>query len=114
MESTRILNLLLIKSIYQIVNEWKAHWPDKIPILSITEFMGQYIIYDTRAVAVTKHTLFDKQVAEEIMRVQNYSGSASQEIALVNKWAIVIDSKYIPLITAQRELMLQFEQVSDS
>ncbi|MCX8131545.1 MAG: RiPP maturation radical SAM C-methyltransferase [Clostridia bacterium] len=107
-------NIDLIKSIYQIVNGWKLQWPDKMPVLTITEFMGQYLIYDTRTVAVTKHTLFDKKTANEIMKVQSYCKSDFQETALKNKWAVVVDTKYIPVITAQRELMIQFEQIDDS
>lgn len=102
-------NIELIKSIYQTVNRWKSQWPVKMPVLSISEFMGQYLIYDSRAVADMKHTLLDKYEAFEILKVRDYSASALQKKALDNKWAIVIDSKYIPLITVSKEQMLRFE-----
>ena len=74
-------------------------------------FMDAYIIYDSRRIhGKNKKHMVDIHRAQEIMRTCVYKESESLRWALDEKLGVIVDSWYVPLVTASPGLLLKFEE----
>lgn len=98
----------LMKKIGEEVNLWKQLW-EKTHLVMIC-FSGSYLILDNRDIIGKKQHVVDYQKAKEIMTNRVYNGSEYQQWAVAEKLGVLVDSWYVPLITASPELLLDFEE----
>ncbi|MCP4130532.1 MAG: RiPP maturation radical SAM protein 1 [bacterium] len=102
-------NLELIREIEDEVDRWKSSWENCT--LAMKSIMGTYVILDNRDIheKSKKHIIeFDR--AKEIMTAGVYKESENLKWAVAEKLGVVLDSWYIPLVTASPELLLLFEE----
>ena len=99
------------KVIQELANEiegWKECWQRSH--LQMSPFNDDYLIYDNRDIHPKSKThLVNKKQAQEIMRSVPYTGSENLKWAVAEKLGVVLDSWYVPLVTAAPELLLEFE-----
>ncbi|MCP5105821.1 MAG: RiPP maturation radical SAM protein 1 [bacterium] len=99
----------LIGEIAKEATLWKQQW--KRARLVMVPFMNFYMIYDKRDIngkSINHVVTFEK--AKEIMTVRPYNKSGNLEWAVRNKLGVVLDSRYVPLVTAEPELLQAFEE----
>lgn len=101
-------HLDLIREIAKEIVSWKKEW--RKANLTMTPFCGYYIISDSRYDKKNKHHTLDISQAKEVMTPCVYDGSEFRKWALDQKLGVVIDSWYVPLVTASPELLLEFEE----
>lgn len=98
----------LIQEIAKEVVHWKKVWRNTILIMR--NFMDSYVIYDNRDINEKEKThVLDYRQAKEIMTSRAYKESESLKWALEERLGVVVDSWYVPLVTAPPELLLAFE-----
>jgi ribosomal peptide maturation radical SAM protein 1 len=98
----------IIKELVKEWKLWKKMW--KKTTLVMEPFMDFLMIYDTRNIdGKTKKHKMNYQQAREIMTTCIYKESESLDWALEEKLAVVVDSWYVPLVTASLELLSEFE-----
>ncbi len=75
-------------------------------------FDDEYAIRDGRNICekVKSHAL-KYTGAREVMRYGPYKDSKYQKWAVEKKLGVIIDSYYVPLVTASPELLMQFEGI---
>lgn len=100
-------NPQLIKAISEEVVLWKKLW--RTTRLVMVPFQDYYIIFDNRDIVGNKQTVIDACKAKEIMKTSVYNESEYQKWALTEKYGVLMDSWYVPLVTASPELLQQFE-----
>lgn len=98
----------LIREIVDELANWRRVW--KNSVLAMTRFADSYLIYDSRNIPGIRqdHTL-DASRAKEIMDYCIYNESENQKWAVEQKLGVVVDSFYVPLVTAPPELLLELE-----
>ncbi|HLP44615.1 MAG TPA: RiPP maturation radical SAM C-methyltransferase [Candidatus Kapabacteria bacterium] len=103
-------NTGLIKEIAAEVQNWKKEW--KNAKLVLIPFPGSYMVYDSRDTGKGKpqNYLLDEIQAREIMTPDIYTESGSQKWAVAKKLGVVVDSRYVPLVTSPPQLLLDFEK----
>jgi len=92
----------IIKKLSHEVDIWKNTW--KQSSLFMREFMGIYAIYDSRGIHEKEKThIIDASQAKEILSVTEITNpdelSDNLKWALEEKLGVIMDSRYIPLIT---------------
>ena len=98
----------LILKIANEITRWRRVWENAI--LKMLPFAGSYIIYDRRNNgAPPKKHFVHRSRAQEVMAYRKYNESEPQQWALERQLGIVVDSWYVPLVTASPELLLQFD-----
>ena len=99
----------LIRRIAQEVEIWKTGW--KSARLLMLSFAGSYIIHDSRGLdgAAQNHVL-DRSQAQAIMNPAAYSASEQQQWAVEHKLGVVLDERYVPLVTARPELLKELQE----
>lgn len=99
----------IIREIAGEVASWKKNWRNTK--LLMRRIMGGYVIYDNRDFQKKeKKYLLQYRQAREIMTGHVYQGSGNEKWAVEEKWGVILDSWYIPLVTASPELLLEFEE----
>jgi len=98
----------LINEIAREVKNWKKSW--KKTRLIMIPFENHFIVYDSRSPGKNQNYIFDESKAREIMADNIYNESENQRWAVDEKLAVVVDSKYIPLVTAPPALLLEYEK----
>lgn len=99
----------LIREIANEVVCWKKAWKNSKLVMG--HVMGTYVIYDTRDIHQKGKThVLEYQQAKEIMTSHVYTESESQKWAVEHKLGVILDSWYVPLVTAKPELLLHFEE----
>lgn len=99
----------LIREIADQVETWKKSW--KTSTLKMIPFSNYFIVYDSRGInGKNKNHILDSARAKEIMVYCIYNGSENQKWAVKEKLGVVVDSWYVPLVTASPELLLEFEE----
>jgi ribosomal peptide maturation radical SAM protein 1 len=97
--------------IQQLADElvyWRKAW--KTSKLAIIPFADYYIVYDSRNIPGTsKQHILEASQAQEIMTYCVYKESETQKWAVEHKLGVILDSWYVPLVTAKPELLLEFE-----
>jgi ribosomal peptide maturation radical SAM protein 1 len=98
----------LIREIAKEVDHWKKSWSESC--LRMAEFAGTYIVHDNRRIAgKNKNHVLDSAKAIEIMTYDLYKETENQKWAIEENLGMVIDSRYVPLVIASRELLLRFD-----
>jgi ribosomal peptide maturation radical SAM protein 1 len=99
----------IIEAIAGEINLWKTGWKDFSLVMN--RMMGKYIVYDNRGLCdKEKIHAFDFQQAKEVMTAGTYENSDARKYALAEKLGLVLDSRYVPLVLAEPELLLEFEK----
>lgn len=98
----------LIREIAGEINTWKNSWRNAKLIM--IPCAGSFIIYDNRDGRTVKNHLVDAPRAREIMTPAVYSDSANRKWAVEEKLGVVVDSRYVPLVTTSPGLLLEFEE----
>lgn len=98
----------IIKEIADTIDLWKKNW--RKTNLVMKNIMGGYSIYDNRGLFSKKknHLLNDRE-AREIMTSREYEKSEVLDWAVTEKLGVVVDSWYVPLVTATPDILLEFE-----
>ncbi|MCK4766457.1 MAG: RiPP maturation radical SAM C-methyltransferase, partial [Candidatus Aminicenantes bacterium] len=98
----------LIQNIADELEYWRQTW--KNSNLIMIPFSDYFIIHDSRNIPGTNQShILDVSQAKEIMTYGIYEESENQKWAVEEKLAVVVDSRYVPLVTASPELLLKFE-----
>ncbi|MCU0286739.1 MAG: RiPP maturation radical SAM C-methyltransferase [Acidobacteria bacterium] len=100
-------NMDLIKELAGEVKTWKESW--KKAGLVLIPLPNSYMVYDNRDAENPKNFLLDEIQAREIMSVDIYKEADNQKWAVAEKLGVVVDSRYVPLVTTSTELLLEFE-----
>jgi len=99
----------IIRDIRRQVTIWENTW--RKTELVMKPFMDAYVIYDNRDIHEKPKThILDHWQAKEIMTGHANDGSDTLNWAIEEKLGVVIDSRYVPLVTAPPELLLTFEE----
>jgi hypothetical protein len=98
----------LIQKLADEVIAWRETW--KTSNLVLTPFDKYYMIYDSRGARKARSHMLEDEQAREIMKYAKYTGSEHQQWAIEEKLGIVVDSWYVPIVTAVPELLLTFER----
>jgi ribosomal peptide maturation radical SAM protein 1 len=99
----------IMREIVDGITHWKSSW--KKAFLVMKPFADEYAIIDGRIVgAKAKNHVLDYAGAREVMRYGRFEGSEYQKWAVEEKLGTVVDSLYIPLVTASPDLLAQFEE----
>ncbi|MGE5342556.1 MAG: RiPP maturation radical SAM C-methyltransferase [Candidatus Omnitrophota bacterium] len=98
----------LIREITNEVKLWQKTWKDVS--LFMMPLFDYYIIYDGRDPKSPQKHVVDKTCAREIMAYEKYNHSEYQKWAVGEKLGVIVDSWYVPLVTASPELLVQFEE----
>lgn len=99
----------LIRDIAGEVQEWKQR--GKEAKLVMIPFMEQYMIYDNRGIKGNKnHHVVTVERAKKIMSLHDYDESGDLKWAVSNQLGVVLDGRYVPLVTADpvwlRDIMM--------
>lgn len=99
----------VIRAIAEELTLWKQRWStSRLMLLPFGEF---YMIYDTRGIhAKTQTHVVTGDEAKIIMTPAPYEQQAAITQALEQKLGVIVDSWYVPLVTASPELLLKFEE----
>lgn len=99
----------LIREITHEIEFWKKSW--KNSTLIMIPFADSFIIHDSRNIPGTgQNHILEASQAKEIMSCGVYQESEHQTWAVEHKLGVVLDSWYVPLVTAKPELLLEFEE----
>jgi ribosomal peptide maturation radical SAM protein 1 len=102
-------NPAIIREIASQVAIWEKTW--KKTTLAMQPFMDAFAIYDNRDLHEKAKThILDYQQAREIMTAHTDHGSGNLEWAVEEKLGVIIDSRYVPLVTASPGLLADFEK----
>ena len=97
----------LIRAIAAEVERWKRLWRNTHLVL--LPFNESYMILDNRDVEGKQQHLLEPARANAVMTAGPLDESEHQRWAIEQKLGVALDSRYIPLVTAAPELLLQFE-----
>ena len=99
----------LIKEIAKEIESWRKSWGKSN--LKMFSYADYFNIHDSRSVTGKdkNHTL-ESTRAKEILTHGIYNATENQKWAVEEKFGVILDSWYVPLITASPELLLKFEE----
>jgi ribosomal peptide maturation radical SAM protein 1 len=98
----------LIQSVARELDTWGKAWEEaRLEMIAVGD---RCIIHDGREPGNDKTHIIDYSRAEEIMKYDVFTGSDDQEWALLEKLALQVDSRYVPLVTAPPGLLLKLGQ----
>jgi hypothetical protein len=101
----------MIRKVAEAIAYWQKTW--KNVKLLIIPYFNQYILYDNRGIdGQEKKLVLDFSTVKEIMTSGVYHESAKQKWAVEEKLGVIVDGWYVSLLTASKELLLQFEDHS--
>jgi ribosomal peptide maturation radical SAM protein 1 len=98
----------LIREIAEQLAYWRKTW--KSVNLVMLAVAGCYLVHDTRNPAEEQNHSLDAARAREIMTYGIYNQSPGQKWALEQKLGVVVDSRYVPLVTAEPGLLTEFAE----
>lgn len=97
----------LIQELADEVELWKKTFMEaKLVMIPSADY---YIVYDGRLPGKEKSHILIAPQAKETMAYGKYNESEYQEWSLEQKLGVVVDSWYVPLVTASPDLLLEFE-----
>jgi ribosomal peptide maturation radical SAM protein 1 len=100
-------NPSIIKDMVKEIALWKQSW--RTASLTMIPLADRYAIADSRELDHgEKSHILDRSKAEEVMRYDAYRDTEYQRWAVEQKLGVVVDSSYVPLVTASPELLLEF------
>lgn len=98
----------LVRELNREVSTWREKW--RQTNLAMAPMMGAFIIYDNRDIHHKEKThVLDYDKARAIMTSRKHDGSDLLQWALQEKLGVLMESWYVPLVTASAELLLKFE-----
>ncbi len=98
----------LIKEISKEIVTWRKFW--KKSRLTMFAFADYFAVFDSRNVTGKKRNhILNASQAGEIMTYCVYNESEYQKWAVDQKLGVVVDSWYVPLVTASPALLLKIE-----
>jgi ribosomal peptide maturation radical SAM protein 1 len=98
----------VIRAMAGEIDAWKQAW--KTARLTMLAFAGHYAVIDARKLdEPNRQHLLDVDRAQEVMTCRPYTESEHQVWAVDNALGVVIDARYVPLVTASPDLLLEFE-----
>ncbi len=101
----------LMQQIAGELTRWRDAW--KTARLLMLPFADYYMIYDSREPgANATHAVEGEARARAIMTYGPYTESEDQQWAVEQRLGVVVDSWYVPLVTAAPELLAGFEDDS--
>jgi ribosomal peptide maturation radical SAM protein 1 len=101
----------IIREIAHQVEAWKKNW--KKTALNMGRFMGAFAIYDNRDFqSKARIQILDRQQAGEVMNCCVYNESESLKWAVAEKWGIVVDSWYVPLVTGSPGILSELGNIT--
>jgi ribosomal peptide maturation radical SAM protein 1 len=98
----------LIREIAKEVELWRKSW--RTSNLIMRAFADYYIVHDSRGLGKDTTHILNVSQAKAIMTYGEYTASELQQWAVGEKLALVVDSYYVPLITASPEILVTFEE----
>lgn len=111
-------NPALIEQIIDEVEKWRRLWEQDStrPILTISKlFDDQFLLMDTRRIPGTQEVHFlTREKAALILTGTDRDGSVDVDWALENKLVVDLDSRIVPLATAEPSLLREFEDQKKS
>lgn len=99
----------LIREIARQLEGWRQTWKElRLTLFPVADY---YMIHDSRGIPGTtgSHAL-DTARAKEIMTYGVYNGTENQDWAVEQKLGTVLDSWYVPLVTASQDVLMEFEE----
>jgi ribosomal peptide maturation radical SAM protein 1 len=97
----------LIKKISEEIIKWRSlHKKSTLSMFALADF---YIVYDTRTLGNSNKHILEESQAKEVMTFGKYNETEFQSWAVKEGLGIVLDSNYVPLITASKTLLMEFE-----
>lgn len=99
----------VIREISKEIELWSKSWKkSKLAMFALADY---YTVYDSRNLKEkNKNHVMDAAQAKEILTYSVYNESEYQKWAVREKLGVVIDSWYVPLVTASPGLLLEFEK----
>lgn len=97
----------LMKALGKQIRLWQQLW--ETTYLTMVPLGDAYLILDNRDCTGKEQYLVDGEKAFAVMKSGEYTGSQYQQWALEKKLGVVMDSRYMSLVTSSAELLLQFE-----
>ena len=97
----------LIQRLADEVACWRKTW--RKSNLLLTALGEYYMIYDSREAGKTRTHTLEAEEARKIMTSGAYTASEHQDRAVEEKLGVIVDSYYLPLVTAAPGLLLEFE-----
>lgn len=98
----------IVRKLIDLVHEWNESWSNsnQRPLLWLTKNEdNRYTLKDTRALSNTESSyIIDKKRAATILKDGKYTGNRDQEWAVSKKVALVIEDRFVSLITSTPEL----------
>lgn len=98
----------IIQKIADDVVQWRNVWERSA--LVMVPVAGHYMVYDRRGAEQSHNYILEPSQAQGIMQCKTYTDSEYQQWAVEHKLGVVVDSWYVPLVTAAPELLGQFEE----
>jgi ribosomal peptide maturation radical SAM protein 1 len=99
----------IIRKMADEIDVWKKLW--RKSNLVMKNVMGDYFIIDNRGLFPKEKThLLKRREASAVMTSQVYDYSETLNWAVTEKLGVVVDSWYVPLVTAPPEVLLEFER----
>lgn len=87
---------------------WNKKWADDIPVLRLEKEGGEYFVKDTRGLeGADSEIRINNDQAEMLLKKMIGDKDPWLEWALRNKLALKVDSFYVPLVTADPELLVE-------
>lgn len=98
----------LIRKVAAAVTSWKTHWQQST--LTMLPLLNYYMIYDRRNInEKSQNHVVTYERAREIMTCRVYNESDNLKWAVEHKLGVILESRYVPLVTASPGLLLKFE-----
>lgn len=98
----------LIQSIVTEVERWKRVW--KTSYLVLIPWNDGYAIFDHREDTGNRQLLVEVERARALMKPAPYEDTEHQRWAIEARLGVLMDSWYVPLVTAEPDFLLQFEE----
>lgn len=98
----------IIEKIFNQVGLWRKKW-GKAKLIMIM-FGNSYVVYDNRDPEKSRSYILEYSKAKVVMKYCSYNESEYQKWAVEKKLGVIIDSRYVPLVTASPELLSEFEE----
>lgn len=103
----------IIKELITRVARWKELWNScekQPPLLSLNKLGDKYLIADTRGLEGLPHfQVIEPDYLSVCLTAREDIYSEDVKWALKKKWGLIIDSRYIPLVTSGPELIMKAE-----
>ena len=93
----------ILRRIAAEIAQWRQSWNKTR--LSMLPVAGSYLVFDNRAGGESVKHLIDASRAQAIMRCRPYDDSENLARAVEQRLGLVLDSRYVPLVTAAPDLL---------